>query len=197
MERKAKRIGIYPGTFDPVHVGHIAFALQALESAKLDYLYFLPERRPRRKGDVTHYGHRVAMLRRAIRPHARFGLLDVPERHFTVVKTLPGIRRFVDSEATLVFLFGSDVATYLPAWPYIEALTREAEFCIGLRSGATEEAVRSVMTAVVRDDKITVIHAFAADVSSSKVRRAIHAERWAYGVLRSVYGYAKQEWLYV
>lgn len=40
------RIGIYSGSFNPVHAGHIAFALQALESANLKTIYFLPERRP-------------------------------------------------------------------------------------------------------------------------------------------------------
>jgi len=100
------RVGIYPGTFDPVHVGHIAFALQAMKSAKLDYLYFLPERSPRRKTDITHYGHRVAMLRRAIRPHVQFGLLDLPTKQFSVLKTLPELRKHVGQEATVVFVVG-------------------------------------------------------------------------------------------
>ena len=193
----SKRIGIYPGTFDPIHVGHIAFALQVLENAKLDYLYFLPERLPRRKEGVTHYAHRTAMLRRAIRPHARFGILDIPDKRFTVMKTLPNIRRIVGSDTALVFLFGSDVAAYLPTWPHAEVFAREAEFCIGLRGGADLVAVRRAMQTLVPDEKCTIIHTFAADVSSSKVRRAIRAGQWAYGVLRSAYSYAKQEWLYV
>ena len=48
------RIGIYAGTFDPVHAGHVAFALQSLEAAKLDRVYFLPERRPRGKRQVKN-----------------------------------------------------------------------------------------------------------------------------------------------
>ena len=180
-----------------MHVGHIAFALQAVKDARLDHLYFLPERQPRRKTGVTHYGHRVAMLRRAIRPHASFGILDLPDRYFTVIKTLPGIRHFVGRDVVPVFLFGSDVADYLPTWPHADGLAREAEFCIGLRKGADEKTTRRSMEQLVPPDKITFIHAFASDISSSKVRRAIRTGRWAYGVLRSVYNYAKQEWLYV
>jgi nicotinate-nucleotide adenylyltransferase len=69
------RIGIYSGTFDPVHSGHISFALQSLKAAKLDKVYFLPERRPRNKQQVEHFGHRVAMLKRAIKPYPEFNVL--------------------------------------------------------------------------------------------------------------------------
>ncbi|MEI9913739.1 MAG: adenylyltransferase/cytidyltransferase family protein [Candidatus Saccharibacteria bacterium] len=40
---KARKIGIYAGSFDPIHLGHITFALQAIEQAGLDKVYFLPE----------------------------------------------------------------------------------------------------------------------------------------------------------
>jgi len=192
------RVGIYPGTFDPVHVGHIAFALQAMKSAKLDYLYFLPERSPRRKTDITHYGHRVAMLRRAIRPHVQFGLLDLPTKQFSVLKTLPELRKHVGQEATVVFLVGSDVAMYLPSWDNVETFARQAELCVGLRDDATEAMVRSVLAPLsFSNERLHIVRAFAADVSSSKVRSAIGGGRLAYGLLRSVYGYARQEWLYI
>jgi nicotinic acid mononucleotide adenylyltransferase len=168
-----------------------------MQSARLDYLYFLPERAPRRKVGVTHYGHRVAMLRRAIRPHGRFGLLDLPTKHFTVLKTLPEIRKHTGKDATLVFLIGSDVAMYLPAWENAEVLARQAELCVGLRETTTQEMVRNILRPLFSTKQLHIVRAFASDVSSSKMRRAIRAEQWAYGLLRSVYGYARQEWLYI
>lgn len=193
-----RRIGIYPGTFDPVHVGHIAFALQAMKTAQLDYLYFLPERHPRRKDGATHYGHRVAMLRRAIRPHVDFGLLDLTDKHFSVVKTLPELRTHIGDDATLVFLVGSDVAMYLPSWDNVEIFARNTELCVGLRGDATEAMIKNVLAPLsYSSGRLHIIHAFAADVSSSKVRSAIGGGRLVYGLLRSVYGYARQEWLYI
>lgn len=192
-----QRVGIYAGTFDPVHVGHIAFALQAMEAARLDRLYFLPERVPRHKHSVTHYAHRVAMLRRAIKPHAKFDLLDLPERHFTVLKTVPAIRRTIGGEATIVLLVGSDVAAYLPKWDNVDALAKQVELCVGLRSGADERAIRQELLPLFSSKQLHIVRAFAADVSSSQVRSAIRTSRWAFGLFRSVYGYAKQEWLYV
>src|SRR5438270_13558590 len=109
------RIGIYAGTFDPVHAGHIGFALQAAQQARLDKLYFLPERRPRDKRGVEHFGHRVAMLRRAIKPHPKFGVLELPDISFSIERTLPRLEQKFQGDH-LVFLFGSDAALQLPDW---------------------------------------------------------------------------------
>ena len=195
---QSKRIGIYPGTFDPVHVGHIAFALQAMKSARLDYVYFLPERSPRRKEHASHYGHRVAMLRRALRPHTKLGMLDLATKRFSVMKTLPEVQAKVGKHTTLVFLVGSDVAMYVPSWENAGVLAKQSELCIGLRESTTEDMVRNVLSSLpFSPEGLTVIRAFASDVSSSKIRSAIITGRFAHGLLRSVYGYARQEWLYI
>jgi nicotinate-nucleotide adenylyltransferase len=47
-----KKIGIFAGTFDPIHEGHVAFAQAVLADLSLDKIYFLPERQPRRKTNV-------------------------------------------------------------------------------------------------------------------------------------------------
>jgi cytidyltransferase-like protein len=52
-----KHIGIYPGSFDPVHEGHFAFAKAALETGRLDTVIFLPEMKPRGKPQVTPSNH--------------------------------------------------------------------------------------------------------------------------------------------
>src|SRR4051812_40769392 len=84
---KSKRIGIYAGTFNPVHTGHVAFALQAVKEANLDEVYFVPERQPRGKAGVEHFGHRVAMLKRALRPYKQFDVLELVDVNMTVNRT--------------------------------------------------------------------------------------------------------------
>ena len=128
-----RRIGIYAGTFDPVHTGHVAFALQAMEKAKLDKLYFLPERRPRHKKGVEHFGHRVAMLQRAVKPHPKFAVLELDDVSFSIERTLPRLKREFLSDQ-LVFLFGSDAIQHLGNWPLAERLLASSELVIGLRS---------------------------------------------------------------
>ena len=89
------RIGIYAGTFDPVHIGRVTFALQSLEAAKLDEVYFLPERRPRGKATPEHFGHRVGMLKRALEPHERLRVLELVDVNFSVEKDI------AEAEATV------------------------------------------------------------------------------------------------
>src|SRR3569623_1388715 len=115
------RVGIYAGTFDPVHAGHISFALQALEAAQLDQVCFLPERKPRGKEGVEHFGHRVAMLRRAIKPYRQFSIIELVDISFSVEQALPELQRLFP-QAQLVFLFGSDVVTNVPQWPHADKL---------------------------------------------------------------------------
>lgn len=191
------RIGIYAGTFDPVHTGHVAFALQALAEARLDEVIFLPERRPRHKPGVEHYAHRVAMLQRALGPHPALAVMETVDRHFTIKRTLP-LLRHTYPDAQLVFLMGSDVIHVLPSWPYAARLLSTSELAIGVRS--THEL--QVVDAEIRDwqqlpQAFQMIEGIASDVSSSLVRQALRADEPGRGVLASVRRYARQEWLYV
>jgi nicotinate (nicotinamide) nucleotide adenylyltransferase len=121
-----KKIGILAGTFDPVHKGHIAFALQAAKVAGLERVYLLPERTPRIKKNVTEFAHRSAMLRLAVRDHEELEVLELPEPKFTISVTLPKLRAEF-APAQVVFLLGSDVAANLGNWPGLSPLI------IGLR----------------------------------------------------------------
>ena len=73
------RIGVFGGTFDPVHVGHLAIALAALESVPLDRMLFVPARRsPLKDRDpIASVADRVAMLEAAISNEPRFALSRV------------------------------------------------------------------------------------------------------------------------
>ena len=194
---RVKRIGIYAGTFDPVHAGHIAFALQAIEKAQLDKLYFLPERRPRHKTGVEHFAHRVAMLKVATRPHRHMGVLDLEDISFTVRRTLPHLeRRFKGQQ--LVFIIGSDVALHLADWPLSEQLLRRAELVIGLRAKQPKAAIQELATSWPQQPQaLHIIRSYAPHVSSGSVREALRSRRYTTGLLRSVAQYSNRHWLYV
>lgn len=194
---KSPRIGIYAGTFDPVHSGHVAFALQALEAAKLDMVYFLPEQQPQHKLGAEHYGHRVAMLLRALRPHDKLEVMELPDKHFTVQKTLPRLeQRF--PHAQLVLLMGSDVARYIAKWDKVESLFQRCELCVGRRVGDSEQDIfASLEKAGAQPAKVTIIKSYANHMSSTAIRAALHENRQIQGLLRSVYDYVKREWLYI
>lgn len=192
-----KRIGIYAGAFDPVHAGHISFALQAIEKAQLDRVYFLPERRPRHKQGVEHFGHRVAMLNRASRPHRKLDVLELEDVSFSMERTLPKLqKRFAGMQ--LVFLFGSDVAQQVPEWPKANNLLKSSELIIGVRQGSQLVHIRQdIQGWPVKPKQLYVFESYAADVSSHKIREALRAQKYVRGLLLSVARYANRNWLYI
>lgn len=191
------RIGIYAGTFDPVHAGHVSFALQAVEAAKLDKVYFLPERRPRGKQHVEHFGHRVAMLRRAAAPHPQFEVLELVDVSFSVEHTLPKLRRQFEGDE-LVFLFGSDVLAGLQEWPKVERLLADNELVIGLRHQDDHDGARRVIEGwPIQPKVVTMFASYAPEVSSGTVREALRQHQPTRGLLTSVERYSDHHWLYV
>lgn len=192
-----RRIGIYAGTFDPVHAGHVTFALQSLKAANLDELYFLPERRPRGKRHVEHFAHRVAMLARAAAPYPEFAVLELVDVSFSVERTLPKLRRrFAGSE--LVFLFGSDVLPGLRDWPGSDQFLAGTELVIGLRDQDDRESARRIIEAWSTAPKaLTMFNSYAPDISSGGVREALRRRQPARGLLTSVERYSDRNWLYV
>ncbi len=192
-----KRIGIYAGTFDPVHSGHVTFALQALEVGRLDHIYFLPERKPRAKTGVEHFGHRVAMLKRALRPHPSFSVLEIVDVSFSVQRTLPALRQqFTDDQ--LVFLFGSDVIPGLAAWPNANKLLEGGELIIGLRNDDNRTVIKQTVDQWSTQPRtVTIFGSYAPQVSSGKVRSALRKHQLIPGLLQSVERYSDHHWLYV
>jgi nicotinate-nucleotide adenylyltransferase len=191
------RIGIYAGTFDPVHAGHIAFGLQSIQAAQLDRIYFLPERRPRDKQHVEHFGHRVAMLKRAVKPHPQFDVMELVDVSFSVKRTLTYLRQQFPGDQ-LVFLFGSDIIPKIAEWPHADQLLKNGELIVGLRQEADNEKLKLVIEAWKTQPKaVTMFASHAPDVSSGRIREALRKRKPAKGVLTSVERYSDHHWLYV
>ncbi|MBI1857228.1 adenylyltransferase/cytidyltransferase family protein [Candidatus Saccharibacteria bacterium] len=120
------RIGIYSGTFDPVHDGHIAFANAALKQCNLDKIFFLVEPRPRRKQGVKAFEHRTEMVRLAIKNEHSLGSIVLNQQRFTPADTLPLLtERF--KGADLYMLIGDDMLDHLAGWPHVECLLQSFE----------------------------------------------------------------------
>lgn len=192
-----RRIGIYAGTFDPVHSGHITFALQALQAANLDKVYFLPERQPRNKQHVEHLAHRLAMLKNASKPHPQFDVLEMVDVNFTVEKTLPRLQKQFGGDQ-LVFLFGSDIIKGLAGWPNVDQLLENSELVVGLRHHDDHDNTRLIIEEWETQPKaVTMFASYAPDVSSVTVREALTKRQPAKGLLTSVERYSDRHWLYV
>lgn len=166
------RIGIFPGTFDPIHRGHIAFALAAIKQCKLDKVVFMPERSPRGKLLVSDFKHRMRMVKLAVKSHRKLSALDIDEQKFTVSSTLPILQERY-SGAELVMLVGSDIVrTFGFRWPYLEQLLKSVGLAIGLRTGESEHDLQVFLDTLNIPLKAVFIDGPHAHVNATDIRRS-------------------------
>ena len=173
---KQRQVGIYAGTFDPIHNGHLAFAAQAMHQCALDAVVFLPEPSPRGKQHVTSIVHRVALIQLAIETEPRFNVLKLNSGQFTIKNTLPKLQQEF-GDALFTFLIGSDVAVSLGSWPSIKTLLQRVSLAIGIRESDEPLKIAASMKRLSQEQAVpvryTLVLAAHAGVSSSKLRAGL------------------------
>jgi len=131
--------GILGGTFDPVHLGHVALAEAALAGLPLSEVLWLPSGNPgHRAPPVASAGDRLAMLRLALAGSARYRLdaSELERREPTYsVHTLTRLRAQVGLAQPLVLLLGSDSFLSLPSWLRWRELFELAHIAVAGRPG--------------------------------------------------------------
>lgn len=132
------KVGIYAGTFDPIHEGHLAFAREAIRVGSLDKVYFLVEPRPRRKQGVRALEHRLNMVKLAVAKDKNLGTIILDHQQFSIEKTLPRLRALFEG-AELYMLMGEDVVRHVIDWPHIKDLLSATNFIVGIREGDMAE----------------------------------------------------------
>ena len=190
-----KRVGIFGGSFDPVHQGHLAFALAAASEAALKRVYFLPEARPPRKRDITDVAHRVAMLHLAIKPYPQLGVLEQPDDQFSVANTMPRLEQhFAGSQIFL--LMGLEVLAYVPSWPFAEQLLTHCGLIVAPRRESRQRVVEVVATLPRAPRALYIVETSDGAVSSTDIRSAIATGTPGVGSLASIDAYIKEHHLY-
>lgn len=128
-----KRVGIFSGTFDPIHNGHLAFAREALRKAELDKIFFMVEPSPRRKQGVRALQHRIQMVQLALQHEPQFATIALDHSQFDAATTLPLLQARFEG-ARLFMLMGDDMLlTHFISWPHVESLIEAVYFLIGAR----------------------------------------------------------------
>ncbi|MBA3758236.1 nicotinate-nicotinamide nucleotide adenylyltransferase [Candidatus Saccharibacteria bacterium] len=198
MKDIARRVGIYAGTFDPIHAGHLTFARHAIETCQLDKIFFLVEPRPRRKQGVRALQHREEMVRLAIKDQADYGMIVLEQANFSVEETLPKLKALFKG-AELHMLLGEDVFQHLNSWPHVEELLNSTNFIVGLRSG-DEEVMRQHLHSIEKARGIRFNTTFLVteylEISSSKIRLALKHNQKPTGHLSVLKNYIQENKLY-
>lgn len=132
------RVGIYPGAFDPIHEGHIAFACAVGRQFNLDKIFFLVEPRPRRKQGVRALDHRIAMTEAAVARDKHLGVIRLEESRFAIDSTWPKISALFGN-ADLYMIMGESNLGHIIHWPQIDELVEQAPaFIIGTKQEETK-----------------------------------------------------------
>ncbi len=193
-----KQVGIFAGTFDPVHDGHLAFAREALASCNLDKVFFLVEPRPRRKQGVRALEHRVNMVRLAIADERRFSNIILEQTNFSVVDTLPKLQALF-AGAELHLLMGDDVVRHLAEWPHVKRLIEAVHFIIGAREDgqkAVEQHLRTLQKTRGITFKYNLFEPSKSEYASSKIRSALRRGQVPGGLRPAVSDYIRENGLY-
>ncbi|HEY6190324.1 MAG TPA: nicotinate-nucleotide adenylyltransferase [Pyrinomonadaceae bacterium] len=195
-----KRIAIYGGTFDPVHVGHVALAENVLRLFELSEVLFIPAHvAPHKRGRAPTPGlHRYAMLALATQGHERLRIssieLDAPEKPYTV-ETLSRLKEEAGKSVRLFFMMGADSWADIATWREWEKLLQLSDHIVVTRPGyelGTEHVTEDVRERIVdlrgaqakevarevgndAGPKIYVTDAVLMDVSATEIRRAARA----------------------
>jgi nicotinate-nucleotide adenylyltransferase len=140
-------IGLFGGTFDPVHRGHLALARAAMERCKLHRVCFVPANLPphKQQQSPTPFVHRYAMLALATASDQAFtpSLLEAPaeggagqrgQPNYTI-DTVRRLKRSLKHSDRLFLLIGMDAFADIRTWHQAESLFRECEFIVAGRPG--------------------------------------------------------------
>src|SRR5262245_11370951 len=114
------RLGVFGGTFDPVHLGHLILAERCRDEAALDTVLFMPAARPPHKLDrpLTPFHHRAEMIELAIAGNPAFRVDRMEEQRAGPSYTVDSLEAIAQREpgAEMFLIVGSDTLLDLPQW---------------------------------------------------------------------------------
>jgi nicotinate-nucleotide adenylyltransferase len=181
------RVGVFGGTFDPVHVGHLAIANAALDDLRLDRVYFVPARRSPLKedGPIASAEDRLAMLTAAIAGEPRFRVSRIEldrEGPSFAVDTLEALR----AEGELFLILGSDAFADFERWREPARIRSLATVVLAARPGVPNAPAG-----------VRMLDSPLMDISSRELRaRAARGKSLRYLVVEPTLRYIEEHRLY-
>lgn len=184
MSDKFSKIGIFGGTFNPIHFGHLIIAEAVRDSFGLDRVLFVPSGMPPHKSDneVTGAEHRYDMVNCAVRsnPYFEASRLEVDRAGYTyTVDTLNSLRRQYGNTAELYFMIGADIINELITWKDCAEVFALCRFIAVKRpycdAGSAESNIARLKERY--PISISMVKAPLIDISSTEIRERVKAQK--------------------
>lgn len=174
MALTARRVGLFGGSFDPVHLAHLALARSALVQLGLDELRWVPAGQPWQKAGQALCGgeHRAAMVALMIEGEARFALDRSELARGGPSYTVDTVQAWRSHEpgVSVVLILGQDQYARLPSWHRWRELLAMAELAVAARAGQEIRAAAEVELVAHRMQRLDMP---AMDISSTLVREHV------------------------
>jgi nicotinate-nucleotide adenylyltransferase len=144
-DRPTQRFGVLGGTFDPVHIGHLIIAQEAVSLLDLDRFFFLPAGEPphKRNRHITPVQHRLRMLELAIADNPAFAISRVDVDRSGPSYTADTLRLLHEAwgpDTALYFVIGWDMLYDLPSWYHPAEVVRQVERLVVIRRPCYDES---------------------------------------------------------
>lgn len=185
-----KRVGLFGGTFDPPHIGHLIIASEVQHTLQLDEVWFIPTYSPPHKEDAqsTVYD-RLTMLKNMIdnEPGLHISKIEIERKGLSY--TIDTINALQDmyKHTKFHFIIGADMVASLHKWKSIDSLIKKIDFVGVSRKGFELSSKYPIITVPIP----------LIEISSTNIRRRIkHNLPFKYFVHTKVYNYIKEQRLY-
>ena len=194
------RLGIFGGTFDPIHLGHLILAEQCRETCALERVWFMVAGEPpHKRGEPTAVAHRLEMARIAVAGHPSFAVSEIeavrPGPHYSV-ETLEAVRRDRPDD-DLFFLIGADSLNDLPGWREPGRIAQLATIVVVNRPGIEETDPAALPKLGAGAHTILSVTVPPIGIASTDLRRRVREGKTIrYMVPRGVEAYIEAQGLY-
>ncbi|MEG0772363.1 nicotinate-nucleotide adenylyltransferase [Clostridium sp.] len=174
---------IFGGTFDPIHVGHMHIAYEALYNLNLDKVIFMPNGNPPHKVNKvkTSADIRYEMVNMAIKGESMFQISDYEVNSRSLSYTYKTLQHFnaIEPETEWYFLTGVDSLMDLNKWKNIDIILENCTLIVFSRPGYTAEEIFKMKETIEKTYKreIIYLHMPVIDVSSTAIKEKIRLNR--------------------
>ena len=172
------KIGLFGGTFDPIHCGHLNLAFELMEKKQLDQVWFIPAQINPFKIQVppTPIEHRLVMVQLAIQDIPQFYLKDLEKERPPPSYTIDTLRAFIAEEAfnpapyQFYLLMGEDSVPGFFHWHLPEEIVQLVPLLIGSRSGIWQHELDNFSLPIREAIQEGLIPTRLIDISGSDIR---------------------------
>jgi nicotinate-nucleotide adenylyltransferase len=187
-------IGIFGGTFDPIHMGHLRVAEEIREIFSLEKIYFVPGGIPphKRRRKITGAEERLHMVKAAVKGNRFFQVSEIETKRSGPSYTIDTLKDFEKRFEELYFLIGIDAFSQIDTWHLYQELFYHTNFIVMTRPSGKKQTISEMLPGDVkkeirksadtmwthRSGKRIYLHDITQiDISSTKIKELLKKDR--------------------